>query len=442
MNSPQVKPLKEIKIGLVGCGIVGSGVVELLHQHRDLLKERLGIPLVLEKVATLLPAQARAAGLPNSRVTKRWQDLVSDPSISVIVELMGGTREARKLILAALQNGKHVVTANKALLATHGKEIYKEAHRQRLDICFEAAVGGGIPILRALREGFVGNEIKSILGIINGTCNYILSEMSEKGESFEKVLKNAQRLGYAEQDPSFDVEGIDAAHKLSILVSIAYGMDVELKQIHTEGIRSLTPFDIDCARRFGFAIKLLAIAKKNKNGIEARVHPTMIPLSSPLASVREAFNAIYLDGDFVGPSLLYGKGAGKRPTASAVVGDIIEVARNIIKGVSMTVPPLGHYNDSIPKGVIQKMDQLESEYYLRFSVVDQPGVLSHIAGILGKHQISISSVYQHGQGQGKIVPIVILTHRARESNMKLALSKIDRLGSVKNKTLLIRIEKP
>jgi homoserine dehydrogenase len=434
------KPPQQINVGLVGCGTVGSGVVEILTKHQRLLSERVGVPIVLKKVADKSKKRALDLGLDKSQVTAFWEELVEDPSIPVIVELMGGTTDAKKLILAALQNGKQVVTANKALLATHGKEIFETARKQKLDICFEAAVGGGIPILRALREGFVANEIKSIHGIINGTCNYILSEMSEKGESFNDVLKEAQSLGYAEQDPTFDIQGIDAAHKLAILISIAYGIHVKLGNIYTEGISRLTPFDIECARRFGFCVKLLAIAKKMKRGIEARVHPTMIPLTNPLASVRDVFNAILLDGDYVGPSLLYGRGAGKNPTASAVVADLVEISRNLLNGVSYTVPPLGHSGSSVREGVLEKMDDLESDYYLRFSVTDQPGVLAQITGLLGKHSISISSVYQHGQGQGKKVPVVVVTHKAREVNVQKALALIDRLSVVKEKTLLVRIE--
>jgi len=435
-----MKPLKQINVGLVGVGTVGSGVVEILKTHARLLQARVGIPIVLHKVADRDLRRARALGLKAAQLRSSWEDLANDPDLHVIVELMGGTTAAKRLILSAMQKGKHVVTANKALLSTSGPEIFKMAARQGVDICFEAAVGGGIPILRALREGFVGNEMGSILAIINGTCNYILSEMSEKGGEFSTVLKSAQALGYAEQDPTFDIDGIDAAHKLSLLISIAYGHYLPPQKIFTDGIRAISAFDIECARRFGYSIKLLAIAKKSRQGIQARVHPCMIDLENPLSSVREAYNAILVEGDFVGPSLLYGKGAGQRPTASAVVGDIVEIARNLKAGISYTVPPLGYATWPLKNIRIEDIQDLETGYYLRFTVTDQPGVLSKIAGVLGKNKISISSVYQQGQKTGKKVPIVVLTHRARERDVQKALQTINRLSSVKEKTVLIRIE--
>jgi homoserine dehydrogenase len=431
---------QSISIGLVGLGTVGSGVAEILLRQKNLLSERIGVPLVLKKVAEKDRKKALRLGLKGNQIASSWKELVEDPSIPILVELIGGTTEAKKIILAALRNGKHVVTANKALLATSGKELFELAHRRKLDICFEAAVGGGIPILRALREGLVANQIKSIHAIINGTCNYILSEMSERGEEFASVLKKAQELGYAERDPRFDIDGIDAAHKLALLIAIAYGIQVKMGDIFIEGIRRITPFDFECAQRFHFSIKLLAIAKKSPRGIEARVQPCMIPVTNPLSSVREAFNAILIDGDYVGPSLLYGKGAGKNPTASAVVGDIVEIARNLLKGVSYTVPPLGYERGDFRRAVLAPIESMESEYYLRFSVVDRPGVLSRIAGILGREGISISSVYQHGQGLGRTVPIVILTHLAKMKSVLKSIQIIDRLSVVKAKTLLVPIE--
>ncbi|MFO1520128.1 MAG: homoserine dehydrogenase [bacterium] len=431
---------KQIQVGLVGAGTVGSGVIDILKRHSSLIAKRVGAPVLLKKVADRTRRKTSKLGLSKNQFTTDWREIVEDPSIDVVVELIGGTQTAKEILLTALKNGKHVVTANKALLSTTGREIFKTAHAQKLDICFEAAVGGGIPILRALREGFVANEIQSILAIINGTCNYILSEMSEKGDDFSVVLQKAQELGYAESDPTFDIDGIDAAHKLSILLSIAYGLYVPPSRLYTEGIRRITAFDIECARRFGFCIKLLAIAKSNSKGVQARVHPCMIPLDNPLSSVREAFNAILVEGDFVGPSLLYGKGAGKNPTASAVVGDIVEIARNLLNGVSYTVPPLGYSGGSLKEEGLQPIKELECEYYLRFTATDQPGVLSKIAGILGKHSISIASVYQPSRKSGGKVPIVILTHKAREADLQKALAVIDRLSVVKNKTLLIRIE--
>ncbi len=432
---------KSINIGLIGAGTVGSGVIEILTKQISLLTERVGVPILLKKVADREPQKLLKWGLTRAQVTSSWEEVIADPSISVIVELIGGTTEAKKIILTALKKGKHVVTANKALLSTFGEEIFKLAQEKKLDLCFEAAVGGGIPILRALREGFVANEIQSILAIINGTCNYILTEMSEKGKSFKQVLEQAQNLGYAEQDPTFDIDGIDSAHKLSLLIAIAYGLSMPPQKIYTQGIREITPLDIECAKRFGFCIKLLAIAKKTKEGIQARVHPCLIPLANPLASVREAFNAILIEGDYVGPSLLYGKGAGKSPTASAVVGDIVEIARNILKGVNYTVPPLGYTKFPVKKTGLEKMENLKSEYYLRFTLSDEPGVLSQITGALGKHEVSIASVYQEGQKTGKKVPVVMMTHEGVEKNILEALESINQLSIIQEKTLLIRVEK-
>ncbi|HKX12425.1 MAG TPA: homoserine dehydrogenase, partial [bacterium] len=349
-------------------------------------------------------------------------------------------KEAKSLALAAIKAGKHLVTANKALLAMHGREVFAAAKAAQVDVCFEAAVGGGIPILRALREGYVANRITSLYGIVNGTCNFILSEMSQKGAGFQETLKIAQELGYAEADPSFDIDGWDAAHKLAILTSIAHGVHVPLDKIYVEGLRRLTPYDLECAKHFGFEIKLLAIAKLSGGKIQARVHPTMVPAGSMLAAVRGVHNAIAIDGDSVGEGMLYGRGAGSRPTASAVVGDIVEVARNLVQGVAYTVPPLGLYADKIQDAAIEPIAALRSPYYLRFQALDRPGVLAKITAILGKHRISISSVYQNVREEGKAVPIVILTHEALERDIQTAIAKIDRLEVMKDKTVLIRVE--
>ncbi len=430
----------EVKVGIVGLGTVGSGTAEILLKQASLISKRIGCKLILSKVADRRFKNAKSLGLSSKQKVKSWKDIVYDPEIQIVVELIGGTQVAKEVILAALKNGKHVVTANKALLALKGKEIFNLAAKNNRNICFEASVGGGIPILRSLREGYAANEIQSVRGIINGTCNYILSEMSEKGSDFSSVLKQAQHLGYAEKDPSFDVDGIDAAHKLSILISIAYGVQVPFKEIYVEGIRKITPLDIQCGKRFGYVIKLLAIAKKKKDKIEARVHPCMISQNNPLASVGDAFNAVLVEGDSVGPGLLYGRGAGKKPTASAVVGDIIEIARHIRYKNLPAVPPLGFISQEIKEAKIQNITDLESEYYLSFSALDVPGVLAKITSLLSQHKISISSVYQHVQDEGKVVPIVIFTHRAKESDVRKALQKIDRLNVIKAKTNYIRVE--
>lgn len=429
-----------IKIGLVGFGTVGRGVYEILQKHRALLAQRIGAPVEIKKIAVRNRAKKRALKAPASLLTEDYRDILRDPEIPVVVEVMGGTQEAKTLALAAIKAGKHLVTANKALLALHGREVFAAAKEAQVDICFEAAVAGGIPILRALREGFVANQILSLHGIVNGTCNFILSEMSEKGADFQATLKRAQDLGYAEADPSFDIDGWDAAHKLAILVSIAYGVHVPVDQLFVEGIRRISAFDLECAKRFGLEIKLLAIAKSQGSKIQARVHPTMVPAASMLAAVRGVHNAISIEGDFVGEGMLYGAGAGSGPTASAVVGDIVEVARNLMSGVAYTVPPLGLYADKIRDADIEPIGSLKGPYYLRFQALDRPGVLAKITSILGRHHISISSVFQNLAEAGRAVPIVILTHAALEKDVRAAIAKIDRLEVMKEKTLLIRVD--
>lgn len=430
----------KIKIGMVGFGTVGSGVCKILKSHKALLSQRVGVQLDISKVVVKNKRKKRLISLPKGVLTTDLEAVFRDPEINLIVEVMGPVRESRRLVLRAIKAGKHVVTANKALLALHGKEIFSAARKAKVDICFEAAVGGGIPILRALREGFVGNHIKSLFGIVNGTCNYILTEMAQKGRDFSETLKIAQDLGYAEANPSVDVGGIDAAHKLAILISIAYGVYVDFDRIHVEGISKITPLDLECARRFGYEIKLLAIAKSGGKGIQARVHPTMVPSSSMLAAVQGVNNAISLDGDFVGEGMLYGQGAGSWPTASAVVGDIVEVARNILAKVAYTVPPLGTHAKKISDALIEPIGNLNTGYYMRFQAIDRPGVLAKIAEILSRHRISISSVYQHVREEGREVPIVVLTHEAVEKEAMRAVKKINSLKTIKRPTTVIRME--
>jgi homoserine dehydrogenase len=399
-----------------------------------------GTHLEIVRIAVRSKNKSRRQKVPARMLTTNVDLLLKDPEIKIIVELMGDVKASRKLARKALSAGKHFVTANKALLAHHGTELFALARKNRVDICFEAAVGGGIPILRALREGFVGNDIESLYGILNGTCNFILTEMAGRGSDFSDTLKKAQQLGYAEANPSFDVDGIDTAHKLAILVAIAHGVAVDLKKIHVEGIKNLSPFDLECAKRFGYAIKLLGIAKKVNGRIQARVHPTMIPQQSMLAAVHGVNNGIFLDGDFVGEEMLYGRGAGSGPTASAVVGDIVEVARNILAKVGYTVPPLGIHSPQVAKAPIESIDELKGVYYLRFQAIDRPGVLAEIARILSQYQISISSVYQQLREAGREVPIVVLTHEATEYKVQRAIARINRLKTVKRPTTLIRIE--
>ena len=429
-----------IQIGMIGLGTVGSGAYEILTKHRELLQQRVGASLHVKRIAVRSISKQRVPPVPKNLLTTDVDAVWNDPEIKIVVELMGGVREALAIARRAIAARKHIVTANKALLALHGKELFEAAAKNGVDICFEASVCGGIPVLRALREGYVANQIESLFGIVNGTCNYILTEMAEKGAAFADVLAEAQKLGYAEADPSFDIDGIDAAHKLAILVQIAYGVNVDLKQIHVEGIRSLSPVDFAFARRFGMEIKLLAIAKATEQGIQARVQPTLIPGNSMLAAVRGVYNAVLVHGDSVGQGMLYGRGAGGLPTASAVVGDIVEVARNILADVAYTVPPLGIHTTKVRGAKIAPLGSLKSPCYLRFQVIDRPGVLAKIAAILSNHGISISSVYQQGQEHGKEVPIVVLTHEAVEKSIQAAIKKIDRLPGMQRKTTMIRIE--
>jgi homoserine dehydrogenase len=426
-------------VGLVGLGTVGTGVVRLLHEHGDLIAERLGFPLRLVRIADIDLERDRGVPLEGIALGASWRELTSDPSVEIAIELVGGTGVARDIVLAALEAGKGVVTANKALLAHHGSEIYAAAARRGADVAFEASVAGTVPVLRALREGLCADRIRSVWGIVNGTCNFVLTEMEERGETYEASLKRAQDQGYAEADPSFDVAGIDSAHKLAILVGLAFGVAVAPASIHTEGIERVAPVDIEYAKRFGFRVKLLAIAKASDGTIEARVHPTMVPLSSVLAGVGGAMNAIEVRGRMSGPTLYYGAGAGSLPTASAVVSDVMEIARNLRAGASARVPPMGR--PVLRAARLRRTQDIEGEYYLRFAAIDEPGVLSRITGSLGGRGISIASVIQLERGPARSVPVVLMTHRAKEAALREALAEIDRTGDVAGVTQVIRIER-
>lgn len=435
-----MKSKSRIGIGIIGFGTVGSGVVKLLRDNGDVLRRRLGIPLELIKVADLDLKRDRGVALPPDVLTTDANEVLSHPEVDVVIELMGGLEPAKQYILTAMARGKHVVTANKALLAASGEDLFAAAATHGVDFEFEASVGGGIPIVRALKEGLSANRIESIYGIINGTSNFILTKMTDERKPFADVLAEAQRAGYAEADPTSDIEGLDSANKLAILVVLAFGTPVNLKEIYTEGITGVTPLDIEFAREFGYRIKLLAIAKAQQGAIEARVHPTMIPEEYLLAQVGGVFNAIYVVGDYLGQGLFYGRGAGDRPTASAVVSDVIEIGRNIRTGVVGRVPPASYPADGRRHQRLLAMDEITSLYYLRFAAVDHPGVLSTIAGVLGKYNISISSVIQKGRKAGGAVPVVMMTHRARERDVRQALAEIDGMPSVLDKTVLIRVE--
>jgi homoserine dehydrogenase len=434
-----------IGVGLIGFGTVGVGVVKVLQRNADVIRARLGVPLQLVRIADLDLARDRGVDLAGVRFDSDANGLIDDPAVHLVVELIGGYDAARRLILRALGSGKPVVTANKALLALHGKEVFEAARRGGADVAFEASVGGGVPILRSLREGLAANHIESVHGIINGTTNYVLTQMESGGEPFEVVLKRAQELGYAELDPSFDVDGIDAAHKITLLASMAFGAELTFKEVPTEGIREVTPLDIESATEFGYRIKLLGITKRRVDQagerIEVRVHPTMVPAESLLAKVDGAMNAIAVHGDAVGPTLFYGAGAGALPTASAVVADLIELAREVRRGNAGRVAPLSTLPESLVPKPIVPLGELVGRVYLRFTAEDRPGVLSHITGLLGEHGISIDSMIQKGRGHGgEAVPIVLFTHPAREAAVRQALDAIDRLPEVTEPTRLIRIE--
>ncbi|HUF91538.1 MAG TPA: homoserine dehydrogenase [Candidatus Limnocylindria bacterium] len=431
--------MKTVRLGLLGLGTVGAGVVKLLESQRAMLEERAGCRLALVAVADTDFTRPRdGLDLRTLPMTSDAARVLTDPEVDIVIELVGGLEPARTFILKALAAGKHVVTANKALLAHHGAELYEEARRRSVTLGFEAAVAGGIPLIRSVKDGLVANRVLSLAGIVNGTCNYILSKMTDEGLDFSMVLKEAQAHGYAEADPALDIEGMDSAHKLQILVSIAFRTFVDLKDIHTEGITRVSAQDIDFARALGYRIKLLAIAKASDGGVEARVHPTMIPASSPLAAVSGVFNAVFLTGDAVGDLMFYGRGAGQMPTASAVWSDALEIARRIAHGI----PALALELPSVAPSALplRPMKTIRCCYYLRVMALDRPGVLSRVAGILGDNDISIANVIQKGRGTSEAVPVVMLTHEARERNMRAALAAIDRMPDVAAATTMIRVE--
>jgi homoserine dehydrogenase len=435
-----------VGVGLIGLGTIGTGVVRVLRENGAVIAARLGFPLLLARVADLDLRRDRGVDLGGVRFDADSDGLIDDPEVAIVVELIGGYDAARRLILRAIERGKHVVTANKALLARHGKEIFEAAAARGVDVAFEASVGGGIPILRSMREGLSANRIDRVHGIVNGTTNYVLTEMEATGEPFEAVLKRAQDLGYAEADPSFDVDGIDAAQKLALLASMAFGVELTDKDIPTEGIRALAPLDFEAARELGYRIKLLGIAKRAEGDgggerIEARVHPAMIPASSLLAKVEGAMNAIAVHGNAVGPTLFYGAGAGMMPTASAVVADLIEIARAIRRGSAGRVAPLAYMPEALRPSRLVPLAELRGRAYLVFTVQDRPGVLGLIATALGDHAIGIESVIQHRTCErAGAVPVVVLTHPAREGDVRRALERIDRLPPVAAPTRLVRIE--
>lgn len=429
--------MEEVKIGLLGLGTVGSGVFELLAKNKKLIEERVGVKIGIKKILVRDLKKKRKVDVDPTLLTLNPDEILEDPEISVVCELMGGIEPAKTYILKALKNGKEVVTANKAVLAEYGDDIWEIAAKNGRFLGFEASVGGGIPVIKTLKEALVGNNIKSIVGIVNGTSNYILTKMLEENADFKEVLKEAQKKGYAEPDPTLDINGLDAAHKISILASLAFGVYIPVSRVYVEGIENIELMDLKFAKDFGYSIKLLAFAIRDKDKIEIRVHPTLIPENHVLASVRLNYNAFYISGDFVGDILLYGLGAGKEPTASSVVSDIVD-AISCLKNrrLSIKYPLTGR--DKVFK--IKPMEEVEFKYYFRFSAIDKPGVLSKISGILGKYEISIASVVQIGrQKKRQAVPVVMLTHETKEKNVVKALEEIDKLDVVSAPTKRYRI---
>ncbi len=433
-----------VRVGIIGFGTVGSGVVKILVERQELIRRRLGCPIEIAGIADLDLKRDRGVAISKAILTTDANRIIKDPEIDIVVELMGGYDPARRYLLDAIGDRKHVVTANKALLAAYGEEIFSAADAAGVDIGFEGSVGGGIPIIRAMKEGLSAENITAIYGIVNGTCNYILTRMTDEGKQFSEALSDAQRLGYAEADPTLDIGGADSAHKLAILANLAFGTPVSIKDIYTEGVDKVTALDIFFAEEFGYKIKLLAIAKLADGEIEARVHPTMIPKEYLLSKVDGVYNAIYIAGTSVGETLFYGPGAGAIPTGAAVVSDLIDIARNIIKGDAMggRVPPASFLQMSRTPLTVKRVEEIESLYYLRFTAEDRPGVLSKISGVLGQYQISISSVIQQGRKAGGAVPLVMMTHRARERDVQEALRQVNQVNYVSEPTVLIRVEGP
>ncbi len=432
--------MRTINLGLLGCGTVGTGVAKILIENKALLRSRVGATLHLKRIADIDLERDRGIQFEEGVLISDATRVVDDPEIDIILEMIGGEEIAKDLILRAIGNGKQIVTANKALLASQGNAILKAAAQKGVDLAFEASVGGCIPIIKTIRESLVGNHVTSMAGILNGTCNYILSRSAEDGSSFEAALFEAQKNGFAEADPTLDIEGIDTAHKLAILASLAYGMEINVKDIFIEGISNITPMDIQFAEQFGYRIKLLAISKATNKTVEARVHPTMIPFDNPLSSINGVLNAILISGDAVGDVMLCGHGAGMMPTASAVVSDTVDLARNLLSGTVGRVPLLSYQMGNIHKIPIMSVEEIITHYYFRFSAIDRPGVLSKISGVLGNFNISIQSVHQKGRKIKGSVPIVMLTHSAKEADVQKALSEIAHLDVVSDRPVLIRIE--
>jgi len=433
--------MKPIKVGLLGIGTVGSGTFNVLQRNREEIMRRAGRAIEITMVADLNTERARELTRGECEVVNDANLVINNPDIDIVIELIGGYGIAKDLVLKAIANGKHVVTANKALLALHGDEIFQAAQEKGVMVAFEAAVAGGIPIIKALREGLTANRIEWLAGIINGTTNFILTEMRDKGLDFDVVLKEAQRLGYAEADPTFDIEGIDAAHKLTLMASIAFGIPVQFAKAYVEGITQLQGIDIQYAEQLGYRIKLLGIAKRMPNGIELRVHPTLIPAKRLIANVEGAMNAVMVQGDAVGPTLYYGKGAGAEPTASAVIADLVDIARLAAADPEHRVPHLAFQPDAVHNTPVLPASEITTSYYLRIHVADEAGVLASVTSILADGGISVEAMLQKEPAEGKPeTDIIILTHQTQEKNIDTAIARIEALATVRGKVVRIRSE--
>lgn len=430
--------LKPVKVGICGLGTVGSGTFNILQENAEEITRRVGRSIVVEQIGAR--RDNPTCDTTDIDITRDIFDVANNPEVDIIVELIGGTSVARELVLTAIENGKHIVTANKALIAEYGNEIFEKAQAKGVMVAFEAAVAGGIPIIKTLREGLSSNKIEWLAGIINGTGNFIMTEMSEKGRAFDDVLKEAQELGYAEADPTFDVEGIDAAHKLTILASIAYGIPLQFEKTYTEGISRITAEDVSFAQEMGYAIKHLGIARRTKAGVELRVHPTLISKKALLANVNGVMNAVMVKGDAVGPTLTYGAGAGALPTGSSVVADIIDVARTLTADPTNRVPHLAFQADQLSDEAILPMDEIECGFFLNMTIQDRAGVLANITQILSTNGISIESVIQREREGSDLVPLVVMTHDVKERNMNAAIAAIEALPDVAGAVQRIRVE--
>jgi len=432
--------MKSINVGLIGFGTVGTGVADILLNKKELIRSRLGAELNLSAIADLDVTTDRGISVPDALLTTDAMKVLEDPDIDIILELIGGEGIAETIIVKAIENGKQVVTANKALIAKKGDALFRYAREKGVEIAYEASVGGCMPVIKTFRESLIGNTVTSISGILNGTCNYILSQITQHGTSFEDALADAQKNGFAEADPTLDVEGFDTAHKLAIMNTLAYGMKINLSDIYIEGISNVSVNDFQFAKQFGYTIKLLAISKINNGMIEARVHPTMIPDTNLLASVSGSINAVNIMGDATEDILLYGRGAGMMPTASAVVGDISDLARNILSGSKRRLPAMSYQLEYIKQIPVMPIEELDSHYYIRFNALDKHNVLSKITGILGANSISIKTVLQKEKKENDYVPVVMVTHKSKEKNILTALADITELDIVNEKPAFIRIE--